>query len=71
MGRRCNFGIRNTKDEINMRIGDIVNVRDLVSGEYWKGKVTEIHNNREITVQDFAELDIDNLIFKNNEYWEK
>ena len=54
-----------------MRIGDIVNVRDLVSGEYWKGKVTEIHNNREITVQDFAELDIDNLIFKNNEYWEK
>lgn len=57
-----------------MRIGDIVNVRDLVSGGYWKGKVTEIHND-EIIVQDkginFAELDIDDLIFKNNEYWEK
>ncbi len=58
-----------------MRIDDIVNVRNLVSGEYWKGKVTEIHNNREIIVQDkginFAELDINDLIFRDNEYWEK
>lgn len=57
-----------------MRIGDIVNVRDIVSRGYWKGKVTEIYDNK-IIVQDkginFAELDIDNLIFKNNEYWEK
>lgn len=58
-----------------MRIGDIVNVRDLVNGDYWKGEVTEIHNSREITVQDkgvnFAELDAENLIFKDDEYWEK
>ena len=58
-----------------MRIGDIVNVKDLVSGGYWKGKVTEIHHSREITVQDnginFVELDIDDLIFDRNEYWEK
>lgn len=58
-----------------MRIGDIVNVRDLVSGGYWKGNVTEIHNSREIIVQDnginFAELDIDDLRFDRNEYWEK
>lgn len=57
-----------------MRIDDIVNVRDLVSGGYWKGKVTEIHH-REVTVQDkginFAELDIDDLIFRDSEYWEK
>ena len=58
-----------------MRIGDTVNVKDLVSGGYWKGKVTEIHKSKEITVQDnginFAELDIDDLIFDRNEYWEK
>jgi hypothetical protein len=58
-----------------MRIGDIVNVRDLVSGGYWKGSVIEIHNVREIIVQDtginFAELDIDDLIFRDDEYWEK
>ena len=57
-----------------MRSGDIVNVKDLVSGGYWKGKVTEMHN-REIIVQDkginFVELNIDDLIFKNKEYWEK
>lgn len=62
------------KEMMNMRIGDIVNVRDIVSGGYWKGKITDIHDG-EIIVQDkginFAELDIDNLIFKNNEYWEK
>ena len=58
-----------------MRIGDIVNVRDLVNGGYWKGKITEIHNSSEVTIQDksinFAELDIDDLIFRDNEYWEK
>lgn len=60
---------------MNMRIGDIVNVKDLVSGGYWKGKVTEIHNGRQITVQDkginFTELDIDDLIFEDNEYWKR
>lgn len=58
-----------------MRIGDMVNVRDIVNGGYWKGKVTEIHNSIKIIVQDksinFAELDIDDLIFRDNEYWEK
>ncbi len=58
-----------------MRIGDTVNVKDLVGNTYWKGKVTEIHNSREITIQgkgiDFAIIDIDDLVLDNNEYWEK
>lgn len=58
-----------------MRIGDIVNVKDLETSDYWKGKVTEIHKSREITIQDkginFAIIDIDDLEFKNDEYWEK
>ena len=59
-----------------MKIGDIVNVKDLVEGGYWKGKVTEIHDNgREIVVQDkginFAELGVDDLKFTDGEYWEE
>lgn len=62
-----------------MHIGDIINVKDQ-SGEealsYWKGKVIEIRDSgRIITVQDkginFAEIDVDDLMFKDGEYWEK
>lgn len=63
-----------------MRIDNIVHVANKsgFDGEsnFWIGKVTEISNGgREITVQDkginFAVLDVDDLIFKDGEYWEK
>ena len=57
-------------------IGDIVHIKNLTEGGYWKGEVTEIHKNgHEITVQDkginFAILNVENLQFKENEYWEQ
>lgn len=61
-------------------IGDVVNVKNLSCWEgelpYWKGKVIVIENGgRKITVQDrginFAEIDIDDLISKDGQYWEK
>jgi len=60
-----------------MRIGDIINVKDIVDGGHWKGKVTEIHKTKLITVQDkginFAVVNLDELSFDSNknEYWEK
>ena len=61
---------------MKIEIGDIVNVKDLVDGGHWKGKVTDIHNNgREITVQDkginFAEINVEDLKFIDGEYWER
>lgn len=64
---------------MSINIGDIVNVRNMTNWDgkmYWKGKVTEIGNGgREITVQNkgvnFAVIYIDDLIFKDEEYWEK
>lgn len=58
-----------------MRIDDIVYVKDRIDGGYWKGRVTKIHNIREITIRDGElhgiVLDIDDLLFKDGEYWEK
>lgn len=65
---------------MGISIGDIVNVKNVFCWEekptYWKGEVTIIENGgTKITVQDiginFAEIDTDDLIFKNGEYWEK
>ncbi len=64
-----------------MHIGDIVNIKNLSEWDddgqpFWMGKVTEIREGgRIITVQDkginFAEINVDDLLFKDNEYWEK
>ncbi len=61
-------------------IESIVNVRNNPDWAgvlpFWKGKVTEIRNGgREITIQGkgkwVAVLDVDDLEFKNSEFWEK
>lgn len=63
-----------------MNIGTTVHVKNQARLEdyeplFWTGKVIEIHNRTEITVQDkgnnYTVLNIDNLIFKDGEYWEK
>jgi len=58
-----------------MRIGTVVNIKCPNTG-YWKGKVIKIQQTRFITVQkdkgtSTVLLDFNDLVFKDNEYWER